>query len=80
MVDGQVLYGEVKLLNGALANLSEPTLTYTGGDLTRVDYPNGSYKVLTYNPDGTLDTIDYSGEYTKHFVWSSGVLQSIGVS
>jgi hypothetical protein len=80
MADGQKLYGDVTLLDGALIGLSEPTLTYTGGALTRIDYPNGSYKVLTYNLDGTLDQVDYNGEYTKTFTYSSGVLQSISVA
>ena len=80
MADGQKLYGDITLLDGAVIGLSEPTLTYTDGVLTRIDYPNGSYKVLSYNPDGTLGTVDYNGEYTKSFVYSSGILQSINVT
>jgi hypothetical protein len=51
-------------------NLSEPTLTYTWDLLTRIDYPNGKYKVFAYNVDDTLASIDYNNEYTKTFTYS----------
>jgi len=69
-----------EIVNGYPINASEPEFTYTDGLLTRVDYPSGFYKVLAYNVDGTLNTITYSSGTVKTMVWSSGILQSIGVS
>ena len=54
--------------------------TYALGSLTRIDYSDGYYKEFTYNLDGTLNTIDVNGEYTKTLVWDLGILKSIGVS
>jgi hypothetical protein len=69
------------IINGSPASLAEPTFTYNiDGTLQRIDYPLGQYKAFTYNIDGTLNTIDLNGAYTKTLVWSSGVLQSIGVT
>ena len=61
-------------------SLAEPSFTYSSGVLTRIDYPDGSYKEFTYNIDGTLDEIDLDGKHTKSLVWSDGLLQSIGVA
>ena len=33
-------------------------LTYSGGDLTRIDYPDGTYKELTYS-GGKLTQVDW---------------------
>jgi hypothetical protein len=65
------------IINGSPINLSEPEFTYTGGALTRVDYPSGFYKTLSYNVDGTLNVITYSNGHTKTMVWSSGNLTEI---
>jgi len=35
-----------------------PTYTYTGDDLTRIDYSTGEYQVMTYNAEGDVLTID----------------------
>lgn len=67
------------IINGSSVVLAEPSFTYTDGKLTRIDYPSGYYKELSYNVDGTLASVDYNGEHTKTFTYSSGVLQSIGV-
>ena len=58
---------------------SEPTLTYTDGVLTRIDYANGDSKVFTYT-GGVLTQIDFtvgSTSYRKTFNYTSGVLTSI---
>lgn len=33
-----------------------PVFTWTDGRVTRIDYASGAYKVLTYNPNDTLNT------------------------
>ena len=67
-------------ITGAVIVKSSPSFTYTSGKLTRIDYPSGAYKEFTYNLDGTLNTITHSDSSVKTLVWSSGVLQSIGIS
>ena len=66
-----------------ITNTSSPTFTYTTGKLTSIAYPNTTSKALTYNADGTLNTltITYPDTSTvvKTMVWSSGVLQSISI-
>ena len=58
------------------------TYTYTGDNLTRVDYANGDYKVLTYT--GTqLDRVDFvQGATTirKDFTYLSGNLTTVTVT
>lgn len=60
------------------------TFTYTLGKLTKVVYSSGTTKDITYNGDGTFNTvvITYPGKtpITKTATWSSGVLQSILIS
>ena len=54
-------------------------LTYNGsGQLTGVSKTGGSSKTLSYNTDGTLNTL-FDGTRTKTFNWVSGVLQSVSV-
>lgn len=56
-----------------------PQFTYTAGVLTRIDYEDSSYKLLTYD-DGTLNRVDYvkDGATTrKEFVYDAGVLIAI---
>lgn len=59
-----------------------PSFTYTGGVLTRIDYPDGSYKTLTYS-SGVLASVKYVNNgvtVTKTLNYSSGVLSSISES
>lgn len=57
-----------------------PTFTYTTGALTRVDYADGTYKVLTYS-GGVLTQLDYvrpsSTTIRKVFNYTTGTLTSI---
>jgi hypothetical protein len=41
---------------GSTAKLKNPALTYAAGVVTSIAYDNGS-KALTYNEDGTLNTL-----------------------
>ena len=67
---------------GDAANaLKDPVFTYNaGGDLTRVDYQGGSYKIFTYDGNGNLSQLEYLANGTsgiRTFVYSDGVLQRI---
>ena len=42
---------------GSQSSLTNPNFTYTSGILTRVDYDQGEYKILTYNADDQLTTV-----------------------
>ena len=58
----------------AVENFIEPTLTYTGTKLTRIDYSTGFYKLLTYTGDQLqeiqiLDGLGYS--LTKTFSYDT---------
>ena len=57
---------------------TDPTFTYTGGNLTRIDYGSGHYKVLTYT-SGILTQVDfYADTHTRKTLnYSSGILTSI---
>lgn len=59
---------------------SSPQFTYTSGVLSRIDYADGSYKVLAYS-SGRLTTVDFTqGAVTtrKTFVYDgNGVLTAI---
>lgn len=64
---------------GAGTALVGPEFTYVGGNLARVDYDDGSYKLFTYS-GGALTQIDYiKGGVTqrKTFNYVAGVLASI---
>lgn len=66
--------------SGDAAELN-PVFTYNdSGDIIRIDYSSGNYKVFSYNLDGDISTIDYvkgSVTYRKTFVYSSGILVQI---
>jgi hypothetical protein len=50
---------------------TNPVYTYTSGNLTRIDYASGNYKVFTYT-SGNLTRIDYvkgSSTFRKDFVY-----------
>jgi hypothetical protein len=66
--------------DGDIVVLTDKTLTYTSGSLTRVDYPSSYYKILAYNIDGTLASVDYNGEHTKSFTYTSGELTGVSIS
>lgn len=56
-----------------------PSLTYTAGVLTRIDYANGDYKTLTYTA-GQLVQIDHvmpGRTVRKAFTYAAGVLTGI---
>lgn len=78
MADGSKLYG-VATIEGNLEVKNEPTFTYTDGKLTRIDYPTGYYKAMTYNADGTLNEVDYNGVFTKTMVWTDGALTGVTI-
>jgi hypothetical protein len=40
-------------------NERNPTFSYTGDNLTRVDYQSGNYKLLTYDVDSNLVQLDF---------------------
>ena len=42
---------------GAATTLKNPVFTYTSGVLTSIAYDGGNSKALTYNGDGTLNTL-----------------------
>lgn len=58
----------------------EPALTYdVGGNVIRIDYNDGSYKVFTYT-SGNLTQIDHTtilGTFRKTLVYVSGVFDHI---
>ena len=57
-----------------------PDLTYTDGLITRIDYDNGEFKVLTYSPDETLLSVQLNvlgTVTTKTFNYTDGVFTSI---
>lgn len=62
-------------------SLKDPVFTYNqSGDLARIDYEGGSYKIYTYNQEGLLQQIQYQVQGTsgtRVFVYSDGVLQRI---
>lgn len=41
------------------AEETNPTYTYTLGNLTRVDYTSGNYKLLTYDLNTNLTQVDF---------------------
>ena len=58
---------------------SNPTFTYASGNLTRIDYTSGNYKVFTYS-SGNLTQLDYVVgifTYRKTFTYADGALTSI---
>ena len=67
--------------SGGAVILRNPTFTYTSGELTSVAYSGGHTKVLSYNGDGTLNTLvtTISGQSTtKTMAYNSdGTLASI---
>ena len=64
----------------AVTPLTKPQLTYTDGALTRVDYANGAFKVLTYDDEGQcISVVTTNGEVVliDQINWVDGVFQSI---
>ncbi|ABP87959.1 gp52 [Synechococcus phage Syn5] len=69
-------------LDDVRTDSGDTSLTYTNGQLTQVSRP-GVVKDLTYNGDGTLNTLTITTDtetVTKTFGYSSGILNSITVS
>jgi len=66
---------------GGGGSLKNPTFTYTGALLTRVDYDNGSFKDLTYDASGKLEQLQFTNGSTlstKDFLYDAeGKLISI---
>lgn len=59
-----------------------PQFTYSNGQLTRVDYEDGSFKELSYS-SGLLMRLDFTRDGVierKDFVYDSGVLMAINQS
>jgi hypothetical protein len=55
------------------ANESNPVYTYTLGDITRIDYASGNYKLFTYS-SGNLTQLDFvkgSVTYRKTFIYDT---------
>ena len=63
---------------------AEPAFSYVDGALDFIEYTDGTTKTLTYNGDGTLNTvvIEYVGRtpITKTMVWNAGILTAVTVS
>lgn len=56
---------------GGDTGYKNPVYTYTGDDLTRIDYSTGEFQVLTYDADGEVQTIDVTdSEGTTRFTFS----------
>ena len=58
---------------------TNPSFTYTDGQLTRIDYSGGEYKTFTYT-NGLLTEMRFSsgaGLLTKTFTYSNGDLVNI---
>lgn len=49
--------GELVLLDADLPALKGPDMSYTAGDLTQIDYDDGSQKILSYT-NGNLTRVD----------------------
>jgi len=66
---------------GAANALKDPVFTYNeSGDLTRVDYQGGSYKIFTYDSNGNLSRLEYLSNSTfgiRTFIYVNDVLQRI---
>lgn len=61
---------------------SNPDFTYSGGNLIRVDYSDGSFKELTY-VSGNLTRVDFNSSGTikrKDLIYVSGILTEINES
>jgi hypothetical protein len=62
-------------------SLKNPVFTYTGDDLTSIDYDNGANKTLQYDVNGALDVIVFDNNgavQKKQFVYNAnGQLTSI---
>lgn len=68
---------------GDSSRFTGPEFTYTDEVLTRIDYDDGSYKLLSYTDDvlTRVDLVIYGGDtIRKDFVYSSGVLIRIDQS
>lgn len=68
-------------ISGSSQQFSGPAFTYTGDALTRIDYDDGSYKVLGYS-NGLLTRVDLhvngqSEIKRKDFLYSNGILTNI---
>ena len=60
--------------DGQITHPTGPDFTYTSGDLTRIDYDGGEYKLFTYT-SGVLTRVDYiSNGLTKRkdFTYGGG--------
>jgi hypothetical protein len=66
--DGYTAFGGS---GGSTAGYKDPTYTYTGDDLTQIDYATGEVQTFTYNSDGDVLTIDVTTTTgTTHFTFS----------
>lgn len=69
--------------SGDASRFTGPEFTYTGGVLTRIDYDDGSYKLLSYTDDvlTRVDLVIFGGDtIRKDFVYASGTLIRIDQS
>ncbi len=75
---------DLNLKAASLTNISDLTLSYSGGNLTGVTYATGLTKTLSYNGDGTLNqvvsTYPDASVITKTMVYSDGNLTGVTVT
>jgi hypothetical protein len=74
---------EVATTTNVITVKAQPTFTYSSGVLSNIAYSNGTTKAITYNIDGTLNTLTtvYTDltTITKTMNWVAGQLISISV-
>jgi hypothetical protein len=72
--------GLLVVLGEGLPDPTDPDFTYSGGNLTQVDYDGGEQKILSYNVGGDLERVDFIQDGTtlrKDLVYSGGDLDYI---
>lgn len=76
-----MLFRSLNAANSAgVSLLTGPAFTYTLGILTRIDYDGGQFKILAYNSNGSVNTIQLTAggsTLTKTFNYNAGVLTGI---
>ena len=72
--------GVTKNYADGITSSKSPTFTYTSGIVTRIDYSNGEYKIISYSAGKINQVVYYKSNVTitKNFTYDlSGKLQSI---
>jgi hypothetical protein len=72
--------GELVLLDEGLPKPTDPDFSYSGGDLSQIDYADGSQKTFTYDGGGNLTRVDFVQDgvtLRKDFYYAGGDLDYI---